>query len=267
MPKLNIQLFLNDDKMHVHVFYLAVNSHWKLLLVTNTESLHSILFSLLEMHENWESYLMDRYPTSCVPFVNKVFLSVADGVPDISFSKASDDDPPLGEEEKRLLHEIHCCYTLLRERGVSTRTIREALVRRQTVSSLFITRDYRIILPDFDDLEIALTPLPKALYILYLRHLEGIAFKTLADYREELLELYARLAPSINPKRRELHVNTLVDPTRNSLNEKISQIRRAFADQLDESLISYYAISGEKGGVRCVRLSSFMITLPECNEQ
>ena len=41
-------------------------------------------------------------------------------------------------------------------------------------------------------MEIKMEPLVKAVYLLFLKHPEGIVFKCLPDYRKELAELYKR---------------------------------------------------------------------------
>lgn len=46
---------------------------------------------------------------------------------------------------------------------------------------------------DYDDLEIELTPLPKAFYISILRYPDSIGFKELSKYREELFEIYKHI--------------------------------------------------------------------------
>ena len=57
---------------------------------------------------------------------------------------------------------------------------------RAKLSRLMITKDYWFILMDYDQKEVELQPVHKAVYLLFLAHPEGIEFKRLADYREEL---------------------------------------------------------------------------------
>ena len=54
-----------------------------------------------------------------------------------------------------------------------------------------VTRDYRIFLPDRFDTEIRLRPVVKTVFLLFLRHPEGIRFADLGAYRDELTDLYA----------------------------------------------------------------------------
>ena len=60
-----------------------------------------------------------------------------------------------------------------------------------------VTRDFRILLPDRFDTEIRLRPLVKTVFLLFLRHPEGIRFRDLHDYRDELTGLYARISQSM----------------------------------------------------------------------
>jgi hypothetical protein len=84
---------------------------------------------------------------------------------------------------------------------------------------------YLILLPAYDNLEIKMTPLPKALYILFLRHPEGIVLSSIAAYQEELLAIYKRLSTRADV---ESPVKGLCSLTDNSIHEKLSQIKAAF---------------------------------------
>lgn len=55
---------------------------------------------------------------------------------------------------------------------------------------MVITENYDIILPYYNDLHIKMEPLVKAVFILFLRHEEGIVFKCLSDYRDELKDIH-----------------------------------------------------------------------------
>ena len=68
------------------------------------------------------------------------------------------------------------------QKGVDSYVI-ESLFRNreQKLSRLHITKDYRIILTDYDNIEIVMTPLPKALFLLYQKHPNGIMFSYLSD--------------------------------------------------------------------------------------
>lgn len=113
---------------------------------------------------------------------------------------------------------------------------------RAKLSRLVITSDFRFILADYDK-EVLMTPVHKALYILFLNHEEGIEFKDLADHREELRRIYGQTAPATDLAKIEDTVCRLTDPTDNAINEKCSRIKAAFGCLMDEYTLNYYMIS------------------------
>ena len=136
---------------------------------------------------------------------------------------------------------------------------------RGKLSRLVITEDYRFVLADYNNREVELQPVHKAVYLLFLNHPEGIEFKRLADYREELLGLYMKTARWMDKEKIEESVDKLVNPLDNAINEKCSRIKKVFLDLMDEYRASYYIISGHTqkhiaGRVWYERLK--VITLP-----
>ena len=115
---------------------------------------------------------------------------------------------------------------------------------RAKLSRLVVTKDYRIILADYDNREVELTPVHKAVYLLFLAHPEGIEFKKLRDYRDELARYYMATARLMDKEAIMESVDMLVDPLNNSINEKCSRIKKVFMDMMDEYTASYYIISG-----------------------
>lgn len=113
---------------------------------------------------------------------------------------------------------------------------------RAKLSRLVITKNFRFVLADYNK-EVTLTPVHKALYILFLNHDEGIEFKDLGDHREELHQLYKMVAPMIDTAKIDDTVSRLTNPIDNAINEKCSRIKAAFADLVDEYTLNYYMIS------------------------
>ena len=115
---------------------------------------------------------------------------------------------------------------------------------RAKLSRLLITKDYRFILVDYQNREVELQPVHKAVYLLFLAHPEGIEFKRLADYREELTRYYMATAKLMDREKIMEGVDHLVNPLDNAINEKCSRIKKVFLDMMDEYAASYYIISG-----------------------
>lgn len=114
---------------------------------------------------------------------------------------------------------------------------------RTKLSRLVIKADFRFILPDYNR-EVTLTPVQKAIYLLFLNHTEGIEFKCLIDHRDELLRLYRMIAPAVEKEKAEEAVDKLTNPIDNAINEKCSRIKAAFGSMMDSYTLSYYMISG-----------------------
>jgi hypothetical protein len=111
------------------------------------------------------------------------------------------------------------------------------------LSRLVITKEYRFILVDYNNMEVELQPVHKAVYLLFLAHPEGIEFKKLADYREEITRYYMATAKLMDKEKILEGVDHLVNPLDNAINEKCSRIKKVFLDMMDEYTASYYIIS------------------------
>lgn len=114
---------------------------------------------------------------------------------------------------------------------------------RATLSPLVITKDFRFILPNYGNKEVMLSPIHKSLYMLFLNYPEGIEFKNLIDYREELLAIYNEVGNRVGPDKMVETVNRLTNPLDNAINEKCSRIKAAFSDLMDEYQADYYIIN------------------------
>jgi hypothetical protein len=132
------------------------------------------------------------------------------------------------------------------------------------LSRLYITKDYKIYLSDYFGMEIKMTPLPKAVFLLFLKHPEGIKFSYLPDFREELLEIYRKVkGPLYDETNARKSVWDVTDPLSNSINEKCSRIREAFVSQFDEHLARFYYINGERGEVKKIALPMDLVSWEE----
>ena len=132
---------------------------------------------------------------------------------------------------------------LLQAIGVSVLEDLRIEAAKGKLSRLLITKDYRFILTDYDNREIELTPVHKAVYLLFLNHPEGIEFKQLADYREELLGYYMRTARMMDKQAIEESVDKLINPLNNSINEKCSRIKNVFLSMMDRYTADFYIVS------------------------
>ena len=153
-----------------------------------------------------------------------------------------------------LLEDMDVRVQKLRTKGLNEWTFRGLFKTKAQLSRLVITKDFRVILPDYNDIEVKMEPLIKAVYFLFLKHPEGITFKELTDYREELLEIYKRLKPMGVNQRTIQSIEDVTNPLLNSINEKCARIRSAFIKEFDEGLAKNYFVTGERGEAKKIAL-------------
>ena len=153
-----------------------------------------------------------------------------------------------------LLEDMNVRAQKLRNKGLNEWTFRGLFKTKAQLSRLIITKDYRILLPEYNDIEVKMEPLVKAVYLLFLKHPEGILFKGLTDYREELLDIYKKLKPMGLNKRTIQSIEDVTNPLLNSINEKCARIRSAFVKEFDESLAKNYYVTGERGEAKRITL-------------
>lgn len=153
-----------------------------------------------------------------------------------------------------LLEDMDVRIQKLRAKGMNEWVFRSLFKTKAQLSRLVISKDYRVLLPDYNDIEVKMEPLVKAVFFLFLKHPEGIVFKELADYREELLGIYKELKPMGLNKRTIQSIEDVTNPILNSINEKCARIRSAFIREFDESLAKNYFVTGERGDPKKISL-------------
>lgn len=166
--------------------------------------------------------------------------------------QAKDDDVDM------LLEELRIVYERLEERGISREMARQMLWEKEHVSRLEVGRGCVVSLIDLG-IEVRLSPLQWALYVLFLRHDKGIIYKQLPDYRDELMEIMMSGYDDdalVNVKRMRGMIERVTDPTKGGINETVSKIRRAFSDALgSEDAARHYCICGARNSVHRISLS------------
>ena len=93
-----------------------------------------------------------------------------------------------------------------------------------------------------------------AVFLLYLKHPEGIRYKELSDYQQELEEIYSSITGREDLDSIRKSVSDLCDPLNNSINEKVSKVKKAFKDVVNEHTARFYYIDGKKGTAKRIAL-------------
>lgn len=121
-------------------------------------------------------------------------------------------------------------------------------------SVLKIDASYRIFIDGREDREIVLRPIPKTIFILFLKHPEGITLRTLGRCREEILQIYRTVSPRLDNEGMERSIDLLLSPSSNSFRQQKSRLRRSLERYFDDNLVQQYLIAGERSGRKAICL-------------
>lgn len=161
------------------------------------------------------------------------------------------------------LEQFHCSILLdelkekvrkLKAYGVENAEIMVAMNEEELFPQLIVTKDYKVVLAGEKQVEVEMEPLVKAVYLLFLSHPEGIAFKCLPDYRQELTKIYSEIRPWGLTDRAIQSIEDVTNPLLNSINEKCARIRKTFVTLLGSNLSENYYIKGERGEAKKIAL-------------
>ena len=157
-----------------------------------------------------------------------------------------------------LVEEVKTKLQKLKDYGMSKKELTALFETEQPLLRLTISRNYRLFLGE-QRVEIRLEPLMKAVYLLFLKHPEGILFKHLPEYREELTMIYEQLRPAGLTEKALQSIEDVTNPLLNSINEKCARIRAAFVGQFDDYMAKYYYIDGKRGEPKKIALSRNLV--------
>ena len=124
--------------------------------------------------------------------------------------------------------------------------IEEAENATSTISKLYISEDFKIYLSDYNNLEIKLTPITKAIYLLFLNHPEGILLTELWNYKKELLNLYLKISAKSDYNQITKSIEDVVNTKNNAIYVHLSRIKSAFKKVLSPKYADYYYVDGPK---------------------
>ena len=125
--------------------------------------------------------------------------------------------------------------------------------------SLVITRDFRIFMGSRRGREIRMRPMSKAVFLLFLRHPEGISFGQINYYRKELEALYRRICRGSTNEQIGQRLDRLLDASSREVNVAASRAAEALAGMLEEEYLPSYVISGERGGIKRILLDRRLV--------
>ena len=197
---------------------------------------------------------MDFAPISEVSSFGGMSILEVPAAPCVSADESADEIPEdLADMVMKELEDIQRRY------GVTIEQIEAVLSYKVKLSHLRITCRKEIILDDFDFREVRMDTLTKAVYLLFLRHPEGIRFKELSEYAAELEELYLSITDRTDIVAIRRSIGSLTDPLDNSINEKVSKVKKAFRNAVDDRIARFYYIDGNQGAAKGIALDRSLV--------
>ena len=162
------------------------------------------------------------------------------------------------EEMQNALKEAEEIIKGLLLKGCPTELILSWLNQNVKLSRLRITKQYKVLLVDYDK-EIKMGPLPKTVFLFFLRHPEGVMFSHLQDYKQELKEIYGRVCTNDDLEKMEQSISRLTDPFDNSICEKCAAVKKAFVMNVSDTVAKNYYINGSQGEKKSISLDRNLV--------
>ena len=166
-------------------------------------------------------------------------------------------DTPYGDPDRldmlsarELLDLMYRVQGILQKKGCTIHPLADMAdepARTPGACTIHVSKDYRIFINCLGRKEIKLRALLKTVFILFLRHPEGIIIKERGFYRDELLEIYSQISPELDEDLRRQRIERLVSPDENTFSESISHLNRklsAFPEQ-ENPLLRIYGSNGK----------------------
>lgn len=126
------------------------------------------------------------------------------------------------------------------------------------LSPIVISATGKIILKDFGK-QVELTPLQKTVFIFFLLKEDGIMFKNLPQYKNELMTIYSKVSNRSSMETIQNSINDLVNPYSNSMSEKCSRIKEAFIKCMDDRLARHYYVTGNRNDPKRIVLDRNLV--------
>lgn len=138
------------------------------------------------------------------------------------------------------------------------------IIAPDKISPIVVNNDTDIVLPYYDELNVKMPALHKAIYILFLcHHSDGIVLKDFDHYRNELMNIYSVVMPGRDEHLAQVTIDNLCNPLNNTLSEYISKINKRFKMIIKkQDIAEHYCIKGKRGEAYRVNISPELLTLP-----
>lgn len=112
---------------------------------------------------------------------------------------------------------------------------------------------------DMGNSQLRLSPLEKAIFILFLENSNGISFNRMSEHRERLQEVYMTVGHNLTLANLTNTLDDVTNPTENRLSEIVSKMRNKFSKHVGYEMADHYAIDGPRGARKKIKLDRTLV--------
>lgn len=128
----------------------------------------------------------------------------------------------------------------------------------QGISRIFVAENGNIYLTDRNNIEVKMSAISKALYILFLLHEEGIKLNYLVDHKKQLYKIYRRISTYSEDELLHTAIDNIIDVTGTTMSANISRIKKAFQSVLGDDA-TLYLIQGNRNEKKTINLDRKLV--------
>ncbi|SEH61130.1 hypothetical protein SAMN02927937_00453 [Paenimyroides aquimaris] len=251
-----LQLFEIEDNIND----IFVYTHYgELVIIT-----FSVIYDGIIGFEDLDTFLFN-FPTESTRLEEGAFHSR------YSFSDGNENerDIPFEENIQKIVDEIKEQLEGLKKTGqflailpFIQHHINEIKETKDKVSRLYIDEDYRIFLPDYNNIEIKLSHLTKALYFWFLL-VDQVDLSDLKDFEADLLIIYKHISYQENHEKMAKSISDLVENSNDEIYVHFSRIKSAFCKSIDKSIVKKYYILGDRNKPKRIQLDRSLTNIKD----
>lgn len=253
----------------------------------------SVLIRKWFINEDEALQMLKAAPEGCIMDANIKKKEVGIKIRTASISQVAIDSLKTKEVDSNLINQVLAVLDGIRQKVIDA--TRPRFKPKPLKMKIDKSREYKITFPELNNLEIKLSPLQKAFYLLYLENLDGINPKYLTDFNQQYTDYYNSFRPKRDPKevreinkklnddkkrkkrltgqvryelkkkiddyeakveqKRKKTIENILDPSEKGFEQQFSKIKSEFISKLGAELADLYYIKGEIGEVRKIEFN------------
>jgi hypothetical protein len=112
---------------------------------------------------------------------------------------------------------------------------------------------------DMGNSQLRLSPLEKAIFILFLENPSGISFNRMSEHRDRLKQIYMTIGHNLTLANLTNTLDYMTNPTENRLSETVSKMRTKFSKHVGYEMAEHYSIDGPNGARKKIKLDRSLV--------